>query len=168
KVSLAEAATLAGLPKAPSSYTPRDHPDRALKRRNVVLGLMADQGYISQSLAQRVAAQPLRVASSEWRPSQYDQYGSIDAVRAFVDSVMPDALKEQGDIVINTTIDARAQVAADRTIARHAVQIQNEGWGYGQRLQGALVAIDPQTGDIRALVGGRRSPRGGFIRAIHA
>jgi 1A family penicillin-binding protein len=166
-LSLAEAATLAALPKGPSLYTPRDHPDRARKRRDLVLGLMADQGFIERSTAQRAQATPVRVASTEWRPSQYDQYGAIDAVRALVDSVMPDALTE-GDVIIHTTIDARTQLAADKVIARHAVEIQNEGWGNGERLQGALVALDPQTGDVRALVGGRRSPRGGFIRAIHA
>jgi penicillin-binding protein 1A len=166
-VSLTEAATLAALPKAPSLYTPRDHPDRARKRRNLVLSLMAAQGFIDARQAERYAAMPMRIASTEWRPSQYDQYGAVDAVRALVDSVLPDALKE-GDVVIHTTIDARAQLAADKTIARHAVAIQNEGWGNGERLQGALVALDPQSGDIRALVGGRRSPRGGFIRAINA
>src|SRR5919198_3543320 len=166
-LSLSEAATLAALPKAPSTYTPRDHPARALKRRNLVLSLMADQGFIDRSQAQRSSSMPMRIASTEWRPSQYDQYGAIDAVRALVDSVLPDALKE-GDVIIHTTIDARAQLAADRAIARNAVAIQNEGWGNGDRLQGALVALDPQTGDIRALVGGRRSPRGGFIRAINA
>jgi 1A family penicillin-binding protein len=166
-VSLSEAATLAALPKGPSLYTPRDHPDRARRRRDLVLGLMADEGYIDRSTAQGAQAAPVRVTSTEWRPSQYDAYGAIDAVRALVDSVLPDALQE-GDVVIHTTIDARAQTAADKVVARHAVAIQNEGWGGGERLQGALVALDPQSGDIRALVGGRRSPRGGFIRAIHA
>jgi len=166
-LSLAEAATLAALPKGPSLYTPRDHPDRARRRRDLVLGLMADEGYIDRSTAQRAQSVPIRVASTEWRPSQYDAYGAIDAVRALVDSVLPDALQE-GDVIIHTTIDARTQNAADKVIARHAASIQSEGWGNRERLQGALVAIDPQSGDIRALVGGRRSPRGGFIRAIHA
>jgi membrane carboxypeptidase/penicillin-binding protein len=88
-------------------------------------------------------------------------------VRSFVDSVRPDALKE-GDIVVRTTIDARAQQAADRAIARHVVSIQNQGWSNGERLQGALVALDPNSGDIRAIVGGRRARRGGFIRATNA
>jgi penicillin-binding protein 1A len=165
-VSLPEAALLAAIPKGPSVYEPRDHADRARKRRDLVLSLMAEQGYISQATAQRAQSVPMRLASTEWHPSAYDQYGSVDAVRAFVDSVMPDALKD-GDIVIHTSIDARAQIAADRAIARHAAQIQAEA-GHGDRLQGALVALDPQTGDIRALVGGRRAPRGGFIRAIDA
>src|SRR5919201_5712326 len=122
---------------------------------------------MDRAQAQRSSAMPMRIASTEWRPSQYDQYGAIDAVRALVDSVLPDALKE-GDVIIHTTIDARAQLAADRAISCNAVAIQNEGWGNGDRLQGALVALDPQSGDIRALVGGRRAPRGGFIRAVNA
>ena len=166
-VTVAEAATLAALPKGPSLYTPRDYPQRALRRRNLVLSLMADQGYIDAATERRAATSPLRVAATEWRPSQYDQYGAIDAVRAFVDSVLPDALQE-GDVVIHTTIDTRTQAAADKVIAKHAAAIQSAGWGNGERLQGALVALDPQSGDVRALVGGRRSPRGGFIRALHA
>ena len=167
KVSLSEAALLAALPKAPTSYAPREHPQRARTRRNLVLDLMHEQGFINDANRQRSSATPLRIASTEWRPSQYDQYGAIDAIRAFVDSVLPDALKE-GDVVIHTTIDARAQAAADKAIANHAVQIQNQGWGRGQRLQGALVAIDPQSGDVRALVGGRKARRGGFVRATNA
>jgi len=167
KVTLSEAALLAALPKAPTSYAPREHPERAKNRRDLVLSLMADQGWIDEARARESSAVPLRIARTEWRPSQYDQYGSIDAVRSLVDSVLPDALKE-GDVVIRTTIDARAQQAADKAIARHAVAIQNQGWGRGQQLQGALVALDPQTGDVRALVGGRRARRGGFIRATNA
>jgi 1A family penicillin-binding protein len=166
-VSLSEAALLAALPKAPTSYAPREHPDRAKTRRNLVLDLMREQGFINEANRQRSSAVPIKIASTEWRPSQYDQYGAIDAVRALVDSVMPDALKD-GDIVIHTTIDARAQMAADKAIASHAVAIQNQGWGRGQKLQGALVALDPQSGDVRAIVGGRRARRGGFIRATHA
>ena len=167
QVSLSEAAMLAALPKAPTSYTPREHPKRALERRNLVLKLMYEQEWIDATNLQRSSAVPLRIAQTEWRPSQYDQYGSVDAIRAFVDSIMPDALKE-GDLVVHTTIDSRAQAAADKAIARHAVAIQNQGWGRGQPLQGALVAIDPNSGDIRALVGGRRARRGGFIRATDA
>jgi membrane carboxypeptidase/penicillin-binding protein len=115
----------------------------------------------------RSSAVTNRIARNEWRPSQYDQFGAVDAIRALVDSVLPDALKD-GDVIVHTTIDARAQEAADKAIARHAISIQNQGWGRGQQLQGALVALDPQTGDIRALVGGRRARRGGFVRATNA
>ena len=168
QVSLSEAALLAAIPKAPSYYSPRDNnPKRALERRNLVLRLMHEQGWIDETNFKRSTAVPLRIAQNEWRPSQYDQYGAVDAIRAFVDSVLPDALKE-GDVVVHTTIDARAQSAADKAIARHAVSIQNQGWGRGQQLQGALVALDPNSGDIRALVGGRRARRGGFIRATDA
>ena len=166
-VTLSEAALLAAVTKAPTSYAPRDHPDRARKRRNLVLSLMREEGFIDAAQEQRSAAAPMRIASTEWRPSAYDQYGAIDAVRALVDSVMPGAL-EEGAVVVHTTLDARTQGAADKVIARHAVSIQNQGWGNGARLQGALVALDPTSGDIRALVGGRRAKRGGFVRALDA
>jgi 1A family penicillin-binding protein len=166
-VTLAEGALLAAVTKAPTSYAPREHAERARKRRNLVLSLMREQGFIDAAQEQRSAAAPMKIAATEWRPSAYDQYGAIDAVRAFVDSVMPDAL-EDGGVVIHTTLDARTQQAADKIIARHTVSIQNQGWGNGGRLQGALVALDPNSGDIRALVGGRRARRGGFIRATDA
>jgi 1A family penicillin-binding protein len=167
QVSLSEAAMLAALPKAPSAYTPREHPERAVRRRNLVLSLMHEQGFIDATNLKRSSGVTLRIAKNEWRPSQYDRYGAIDAVRAFVDSVLPDVLK-QGDVVIRTTIDARAQAAADKVIAKHAVAIQNQGWSNGEQLQGALVALDPASGDIRAIVGGRRARRGGFVRATNA
>jgi len=160
-LTLSEAAMLAALPKAPTTYNPRDHGTRARERRDLVLGLMAEQGLVDEATVKQSQSVPLRIASNEWRPSQYDQFGAIDAVRSLVDSVLPDVLKE-GDVVIHTTIDSKAQQAADRAIARHAAAIG------GSQLQGALVALDPQTGDVRALVGGRRARRGGFVRATNA
>ena len=65
---MSEGALLAALPKGPSAYTPRDHPERALRRRNLVLSLMAENGYISQEEAQRDESAPLRIAEDEWRP----------------------------------------------------------------------------------------------------
>ena len=167
EVALSEAALLAALPKAPSYYTPRDHPKRAKDRRDLVLSLMNEQGYVDEANLKRSSAVTNRIARNEWRPSQYDQFGAVDAIRALVDSVLPDALKD-GDVIVHTTIDARAQESADKAIARHAISIQRQGWGRGQQLQGALVALDPQTGDIRAIVGGRRARRGGFVRATNA
>ena len=172
RLSLAEGAMLAALPKAPSAYTPRVNPDRAVKRRNLVLELMAQQGYVSEAQASSAEREPLRVAEQEWRPSVTDEPGAMDAVRALVDSVLPDALKE-GDVVVQTTLDAGLQRAADRTIARQAAAITREtrDWSgsVSEPAQGAYVAIDPQTGDIRALVGAaRHTQRGGFDRAMFA
>ena len=166
-----EGALLAGLPKAPSAYTPRRSPQRAVQRRNLVLGLMAEQGYISSAQALSAGRAPLRIAENEWRPSVTNEASALDAVRAIVDSVAPDILKE-GDVNVYTTVDFNLQRAADRTVLRHITQITQETretmGSPGEEAQGALVALDPATGDIRALVPGKRTQRGGFNRAFSA
>ncbi|HKO16941.1 MAG TPA: PBP1A family penicillin-binding protein [Gemmatimonadaceae bacterium] len=173
-LTLAEGAMLAALPKAPSTYTPRRSPRAALARRNLVLGLMAQQGYITQTRAEAAEHEPLRVAENEWRPSAMSEPSALDAVRAIVDSVLPDVLKE-GDVVVHTTLDARLQKTADADINRQAALItretQSDFGGVRESAQGAYVAMDPATGDIRALVSGRRTARtqrGGFDRALSA
>jgi 1A family penicillin-binding protein len=171
QLTLAEGAMLAALPKAPSAYTPRKNPQLAVQRRSIVLNLMADQGYISDAQAQTAARTPLRIAENEWRPSVANEPSAIDAVRALVDSVLPDVLKE-GDVNVYTTVDFNLQRAADRTIVRHTAAITRETEETMGRVsepaQGALVAMDPMTGNILALVTGHRTQRGGFNRAFAA
>jgi penicillin-binding protein 1A len=171
QLTLSEGAMLAALPKAPSAYTPRRNPALAVQRRNIVLNLMADQGYISDAQAQSAERTPLRIAENEWRPSVASEPSAIDAVRALVDSVLPDILKE-GDVNVYTTIDFNLQRAADRTIVRHTAAITRETqetMGHvTEPAQGALVAMDPQTGNILAVVTGHRTQRGGFNRAFAA
>jgi penicillin-binding protein 1A len=168
ELTVPEAAMLAALPKGPSSYTPRRNPRRAKGRRNLVLGLMADQGYISAAEAERAQISPLRVARDEWRPDQsFDSY-AIDAVRQVVDSVLTSGSLDVNDLTVYTTLDAAAQTAADRAVRRQAATIQQESYGRRDHVEGAMVAIDPRTGDVRALVGGRRYARGSFNRALLA
>jgi penicillin-binding protein 1A len=171
QLTLSEGAMLAALPKAPSAYTPRRNAALAVQRRNIVLGLMADQGYISDAQAQSAERAPLRIAENEWRPSVATEPSAIDAVRALVDSVLPDVLKE-GDVNVYTTIDFNLQRAADRTIVRHTAAITRETQETMGRVtepaQGALVAMDPVTGNILAVVTGHRTQRGGFNRAFAA
>jgi penicillin-binding protein 1A len=170
QLSVSEGAMLAALPKGPSAYTPRDHYERGLKRRNLVLGLMQENGYLTAEQAARAKSLPLRIAENEWRPDTKDEPLALDAVRMFVDSILPDALKD-GDVTVYTTLDLAAQRAADRAVLRGTTAVTRETQYAGGRVrdaaQGALVALDPKTGDIRALVGGRRSKKG-FNRAFNA
>jgi len=171
KLTLPEGALLAALPKAPSALAPRRYPQRAEQRRNLVLSLMADQGFINSTQAAAAARTPLKIAENEWRPSITSEPSALDAVRALVDSVLPDVLKE-GDVNVYTTIDATLQRAADKVVIRHIDEITRETRTIDRRLtegaQGALVALDPNTGDLRALVPGKRTQRGGFNRAFSA
>ena len=170
ELTVSEGAMLAALPKGPSAYTPRDHFERGLRRRNLVLALMGETGYLTPAQVAQAQGTPLRIAEDEWRPDTGNEPLALDAVRAFIDSILPDALKD-GDVTVYTTLDLTAQRAADRAVLKQATLVTRETQYAGGRVkeaaQGALVALDPHTGDIRALVGGRRSKRG-FNRAFNA
>jgi penicillin-binding protein 1A len=172
-VTLAEGAMLAALPKAPSVYTPRRDARRARARRDLVLSLMLREGYIDTARARAAAKQPLRIAKDEWERFASNEPSALTAVRAVVDSIIRKAgIDERGDLIISTTLDATAQRAADRAVSRRAAIIQRESnaWNGKQvgEVQGAMVALDVQTGEIRALVGSSRYERGGFNRALFA
>jgi penicillin-binding protein 1A len=167
QLNLPQAAMLAALPKAPSVYTPRRHPERAITRRNLVLGLMVKEGYVSAGRLAGLQAQPLRIARDEFRPTDPNDSYALDAVRAKVDSVIRGGSLDIIDLTVRTTLDRSAQIAADRAVSRQASAIQSET-GRRARVQGAMVAIDPRNGDIRALSGGRQYERGNFNRALFA
>jgi penicillin-binding protein 1A len=170
-VTVAEGAMLAALPKGPSAYTPRRDPARAVRRRNLVLALMAEEGYITEQRASSAARQPLDIEEKPWRPRQPDESYPHDVVRALVDSVLRSRSLQEGDVTVYTTIDIAAQRAAERAVRSRAAAIQRESrewYGGNTPVEGAMVALDPRTGDIRAMVGGRSYERGGFNRATSA
>jgi penicillin-binding protein 1A len=153
ELSLAEAATLAALPRAPAHYDPRREPERARERRDLVLSLMAEQGFITPEAEDEAARQPLRAARQGWVPDAPDNWAAAMA-RAFADSVLDGQAHD--DLVIATTFDLEAQRAAERAVR-----------GSG-RAEAALVALDPSSGALRAIAGGRRFLPGGFNRALDA
>jgi penicillin-binding protein 1A len=171
RLSVAEAATLAALARGPSFYAPRRHPDRARGRRDLVLTLMAREGYLPASLAERARREPLRLAPTEWRPRQTRSY-ALDPVRAVVDSVLGNDPAGLGDLVVYTTLDSAAQRVGEAVVRRQAAAIERAAGpryrGEGEPLEGALIALDPRSGEIRALVGGRQAVSRGFNRALVA
>ena len=173
-VTISEGAMLAALPKAPSAYTPRNNRKRALARRDLVIGLMHREGYLDEIGTVAARAEPLRIAQKEWRPPQPDDSYALDAVRALVDSTvrMLNEPEAATDYVVYTTLDLGAQRAGDKAVRRRATAIQQEARYWtgrnGGTVEGAMIAIDPRTGDIRAIVGGRQYERGRFNRALAA
>ena len=148
-------------------------PSARSQRRNLVLALMARAG-LHHAAAQAATAARTPLASP--RTSGVRDTGNeplaLDAVRAFVDSVLPDALKE-GDVTVYTTLDCNAQRAADRAVLRQTAVVTRETQYAGGRVteaaQGALVALDPRTGDIRALVpAGARSAADSIARSTRS
>ncbi|GAC1649937.1 MAG: PBP1A family penicillin-binding protein [Gemmatimonadaceae bacterium] len=167
ELTAAEGALLAALPKGPSAYTPRRDPARARRRRNLVLGLMAREGYLTVGTAAAAQGEPLRLAPPELRTLRGDESFAVDAVRALVDSLLPNG-DVRGDITVFTTIDLVAQRSAERAVRRRATAIEYEQRRRHDDVQGAMVALDPRSGDLRAVVGGRTLERGGFNRAFSA
>ena len=159
RLNLAEAAMLAALPRAPSVFHPRQHAEKARERRNLVLALMAREGFITQEVATTTSKQRLRVASEGWTPAEIYSY-AVEAVRGLVETEVKNAPR-YGEIVVRTTFDRQAQRAAERAVRDRAAAI-------GRGTQGAMVALDPRTGEVLAMVGGTGSARGAFNRAYLA
>ena len=132
---------------------------------------MAREGYLGAGRAERARrASRFGLAASGWKPRR-DLSQALDPVRAAVDSILGDDVEIVGDVVVHTTLDARAQRAAERAVSDRAAAIERGGGRVppeGRELQGALVALDPRNGEIRALVGGRRFVQRGFNRALGA
>ncbi|WP_245586655.1 transglycosylase domain-containing protein [Pleomorphomonas oryzae] len=156
-VNLAEAATIAGLLKAPSRYAPTNSPELAAARAKVVLAAMVDEGYVSRDQAAR--------ATAVGAPSSPAKSGSAaNYVADWVMDLLPGYVaRYRTDIVVTTTIDAHMQAAAETAVR---TTLDKEGVKY-KASQGALVAVD-NDGAVKALVGGKDYAASQFDRAIEA
>jgi penicillin-binding protein 1A len=168
---LAEWALLAGLPKAPAIYSPLRHPERALARRNHVLDLMERYGEISAEEAERARAAPLELAPGGDRVQRAGYF--VEQVRRkLIDRFGVDAVFS-GGLDVRTTLDWRLQQAAETACAQGLAEYERRRWGEAPpagepRPQVALLALDPRTGDVLALVGGRDFAESPFDRAFQA
>jgi penicillin-binding protein 1A len=166
QLTLSEAATLAGLIPAPSRWAPRESPDAAENRREFVLDKMLQQGYITPAghdaaMAQKVwllakgaaPAQATAVFPPETDQPKYPAF--VDYVERYLIAKYGPEEVFQGGLRVQTTIDPRIQEAADSTVG-------NALKGTTEPLQMAMVAIEPQTGFVDALVGGREFGQGPF------
>ncbi|MGD8400347.1 MAG: PBP1A family penicillin-binding protein [Bacillota bacterium] len=164
KLDIDQIALLAGLPQSPNYYSPYEHADLALKRRNIVLGKMLRHGTITQEQYNRYSAKPLNPVplSATRRKAAY----FISYVIQKLHNVVNEEALYTGGYKIYTTIDNKAQDAAEAAIASLTGGVP-DAQGVLQP-QVALVAIDPKTGYIKALVGGRDFGNTQLNRAINA
>ena len=188
-LNLAEAATLAALPKAPSRYNPRRFPERAIQRRNTVIEVMRRLDAISDADASLAKAYPLRLGTKAESGEVAPYF--VEWIRQQLDEKFSARLYEQG-LKVFTTIDLDMQSAAERALENQIRAI--EGGKYGKfphatyeqlaarsansdeasasanspYLQGAFIAIDPRDGSVRALVGGRQFDDSKFNRMTQA
>ena len=192
QLNVAEAATLAALPKAPAFYNPRTHPDRAVRRRNAVLSLMRDQGYITPEEAELWKAYPLVLTTNRTNYGDVAPY-FVEWLRQQLDARFGRDLYE-GGLRIYSTLDLDMQEAAERSLQAQLDAIEagvysngkppgrvsyhdyiesakasGEDHGpYSPYLQGAIVALEANTGYIRVMVGGRDFDDSKFNRATQA
>jgi len=157
KLSIAEAAMLAGLVRSPTKLAPSRNPDGAEKRAQLVLAAMADMKFITDGMAQSALMEPghaVRTAGS----------GSIGYVADWVMDVLDDLVGHvDQDIVVETTIDPALQATAETALTDELAKNGTKA-GVGQ---GAVVSLAPD-GAVRALVGGRSYAESQFNRAVAA
>jgi len=192
QLNTAEAATLAALPKAPAFYNPRTHPDRAVRRRNAVLSLMRDQGFLTAEEAELWKAYPLVLTTNRTNYGDVAPY-FVEWLRQQLDARFGRDLYE-GGLRIYTTLDLDMQEAAERALQTQLDAIEAGVYSNGKPpgrvsyhdylesakasgedhgpfspyLQGAIVALEANTGYIRVMVGGRDFDDSKFNRATQA
>ena len=160
QITLPEAAQLAGLPRWPAYFDPFRHPDHAKDRRNVVLGLMRANGYITDRDYALAIDAPITVAKGSSTSVEAPYF--VDLVNDTLQTKFQDENFQANAFRIYTTLDMRLQRAATDAIRKGMVlvddQIRKQKRFKGQVVpqpQVALVALDPHTGEVKALVGGR-------------
>jgi len=165
ELDLAQCALLAGLPQWPAGYNPIENPEAAAERQATVLRLMAEQGAISARQAKDAANEGLLFASS---PFPIEAPHFVMAVQSQLETILPAERVAAGGLRVTTTLDLDWQRAAEAAVRRRISQLRPcpmvEGGAPGvtcdleadpsRRIENAaLVALDPLTGAIRALVG---------------
>lgn len=142
KLKLHEAAMLAGLPQAPSAYSPFRSPEKALSRRNDVLDAMASQGMIKPETAELTKAMELGVKPSKYYTERREGFFFDYVKQELIDRYGVDKVR-QGGLSIKTTIDLKLQQAARKAIAGRL--------NFSDAPSSAIVSIDPRNGYIRAM-----------------
>ncbi|WEK51216.1 MAG: PBP1A family penicillin-binding protein [Candidatus Kaistia colombiensis] len=156
-ISLKEAAMLAGLLKAPSTYAPTADPAAANSRANVVLGAMREAGFITADQAKQAAAITIKAQPE-------GEGGAGRYVADWVADLVPEVVGAlDQDVIVETTIDPHLEDSAGKALSE---ALDKSGKSFGVS-QGALVAIDG-TGAVRAMVGGRDYKTSQFNRAVDA
>ena len=169
QLTVAEMATLAAMPPAPSVYSPLINPEIAERERNKVLTRMQDQGYLSLEEAQVAQNQPLTVNPAEPQHSESPYPYFTSFVEKELDRLVDDGLLsrdslDQGGLVIETTLNPQWQALAQETVLWI---IDRDGY-YERFEQGAFVIIDPRTGDIPVMIGGMDFEDSEFNRVTQA
>ncbi|RMH73613.1 MAG: PBP1A family penicillin-binding protein [Gemmatimonadetes bacterium] len=182
EMTVPEAALIAGIPQRPALYSPYDHPDHALRRRNLVLNAMREVGYISPQEYQQYIADSLVVHPLDVRKNKAPYF--VEYVRKQLERKYGSDNLYQAGYQVYTTLDANMQIAAEKAVEDQLQKIEKERRYKVRRvtqpeggetknlrtdyIQGALLAIDPRDGYIKVMVGGRDFYESRFNRTVQA
>lgn len=153
QLTVGECALLAGMIRSPNRLAPRRHAAAARARRDDVLGLMAEAGFIDQDTA--AAARRLPVSPGPPRPRPVGALYVADQVRRELGRILPRDVADSPGLSIFTSIDPDAQREAEQAVRRGLDALDRHRGRESDRLEAALVSLDVATGRVRALVGGR-------------
>jgi penicillin-binding protein 1A len=170
-LTTAECALLAGLPKAPSRYSPLNNPDLAIARRNTVLAQMKAVGAIDETAYRVALAESIEVGApsggGQPQPAPY----FVAAVKDELEAAIGTNMMYKGGLTVRTTLRYDLQTSAETAVRQglEALEMRQRVEGInGPPPQAALVALNANNGAILALVGGRDDVQSGFNRAVLA
>lgn len=160
QLNLAECALIAGMIQRPNYFSPYRHPDRATERRNIVLDSMLETGAITSAQAEAAKAEPIRLAPADVDASEAPYF--VDLVHDQIVQRIGDYDSSHSSLRIYTSLDPELQKAASDAVdagMRHVDELVRAQHHKGQAVttmpQVALIALNPHTGQVLALVGGR-------------
>lgn len=160
-----QVALLIGLVKGPSYYDPRRHPQRALERRNFVLGRMQENGLIDAAELERARAAPLGVPESPGLAAANRFPAYVDLVRRQLAHDYPESVLQGAGLSVLTGMSPSAQAYAESAVTRTIKSLEHKT---RPELQAGLVLTDVHDGDVLAVVGSREVSVPGFNRALQA
>ncbi|GHT05578.1 penicillin-binding protein [Endomicrobiia bacterium] len=172
-LNLAECATLAAIPKSPNYYNPFNNAKASLARRNLVLLRLRELGYITKEKEEEALAVALPTKETALKENM--GHYLLEFLRIMLEPKYGTNVLFKGGLSIYTTIDMKAQVGAEKAIEealanfdKNKLKVFEKSRQKPVKVQGALIAIDPKNGAIRAMVGGRNFRESQFNRAIQA
>src|SRR5499426_1653665 len=170
ELSVKESALIAGLPRAPSNYSPFDRPEAAKRRREVVLHRMVDFKVIKDEEAKRLAKTDLGLIPPERRRTTGQYF--IDYVQQTLEAKYGPDLVLKGGLNVYTTLNPTMQLTAEQSLREGLKALQTRTGATpgkpGETPEGAVVTVEPQTGYVKAMVGGSDFFRSEFNRAVQA
>src|SRR5216683_5648689 len=168
ELTLQESALLAGLPRAPSSYSPFEHPDAARRRREVVLRRMVEFGVLRDAESARLAKADLGLIPPERRRTTGQYF--LEYVQQALEAKDGADMVLKGGLRVYTTLNPSMQLAAEQALrdGLRALEGRSKTARPGEHPEGAVVTVEPATGYVRALVGGYDFFRSEFNRAVQA